>query len=238
MIFLAGPGHGGPAIIANVYLEGTYSEIYPEVSPDQRGPPPAVPPVLDARRRAEPRQRADAGVDSRGRRAGLRARPRLRRGLRQPGSDRRRGGGRRRGGDRAARRLVEGRQLPEPRPRRRRAPDPAPQRLQDRRADGAGPLQPTKTCARSSRGTATTCTSSRATIRWRCTSSSRRRWTRCYRRDPRHPAGGAQRRASRGGRAGRRSCCARPRAGPGRRRWTACPSRARSASHQVPLPRS
>ncbi len=32
MIFLAGPGHGGPAIIANVYLEGTYSEIYPEIA--------------------------------------------------------------------------------------------------------------------------------------------------------------------------------------------------------------
>jgi xylulose-5-phosphate/fructose-6-phosphate phosphoketolase len=31
-IFLAGPGHGGPAVLANVYLEGTYSEIYPEVS--------------------------------------------------------------------------------------------------------------------------------------------------------------------------------------------------------------
>ena len=29
VIFLAGPGHGGPAVLANVYLEGTYSEIYP-----------------------------------------------------------------------------------------------------------------------------------------------------------------------------------------------------------------
>ena len=29
-IYLAGPGHGGPAVIANVYLEGTYSEVYPE----------------------------------------------------------------------------------------------------------------------------------------------------------------------------------------------------------------
>ncbi len=29
MIYLAGPGHGGPAMVANVYLEGTYSEIYP-----------------------------------------------------------------------------------------------------------------------------------------------------------------------------------------------------------------
>jgi xylulose-5-phosphate/fructose-6-phosphate phosphoketolase len=37
MIYLAGPGHGGPAIVANVYLEGTYSEIYPEVSPSREG---------------------------------------------------------------------------------------------------------------------------------------------------------------------------------------------------------
>src|SRR5437660_4597064 len=31
VIYIAGPGHGGPAILANVYLEGTYSEIYPRV---------------------------------------------------------------------------------------------------------------------------------------------------------------------------------------------------------------
>ena len=37
VIYLAGPGHGGPAIVANVYLEGTYSEIYPEVTRDVRG---------------------------------------------------------------------------------------------------------------------------------------------------------------------------------------------------------
>ena len=37
VLFLAGPGHGGPAVVANVYLEGTYSEIYPEVSQDERG---------------------------------------------------------------------------------------------------------------------------------------------------------------------------------------------------------
>jgi xylulose-5-phosphate/fructose-6-phosphate phosphoketolase len=37
MIYLAGPGHGGPALLANVYLEGTYSEIYPEVSSDEAG---------------------------------------------------------------------------------------------------------------------------------------------------------------------------------------------------------
>jgi xylulose-5-phosphate/fructose-6-phosphate phosphoketolase len=37
MIFIAGPGHGGPAAVANVYLEGTYSEIYPDISADERG---------------------------------------------------------------------------------------------------------------------------------------------------------------------------------------------------------
>ena len=37
VIYLAGPGHGGPAILANVWLEGTYSEVYPEVSPDADG---------------------------------------------------------------------------------------------------------------------------------------------------------------------------------------------------------
>src|SRR5678816_1474790 len=37
VIFLTGPGHGGPAIVANVYLEGTYSEIYPRISRDAAG---------------------------------------------------------------------------------------------------------------------------------------------------------------------------------------------------------
>jgi xylulose-5-phosphate/fructose-6-phosphate phosphoketolase len=37
VIYLAGPGHGGPALVANAYLEGTYSEIYPEVSQDVAG---------------------------------------------------------------------------------------------------------------------------------------------------------------------------------------------------------
>src|SRR3984957_18177731 len=36
-INITGPGHGGPGIVANTYLEGTYSELYPEVSQDVRG---------------------------------------------------------------------------------------------------------------------------------------------------------------------------------------------------------
>jgi len=37
MIYMAGPGHGGPALVGNVYLEGTYSEIYPNISRDEAG---------------------------------------------------------------------------------------------------------------------------------------------------------------------------------------------------------
>jgi xylulose-5-phosphate/fructose-6-phosphate phosphoketolase len=37
MLFLAGPGHGGPAVVANSYLEGTYSEIYPHITRDEAG---------------------------------------------------------------------------------------------------------------------------------------------------------------------------------------------------------
>ncbi len=36
-IFVAGPGHGGPGVVANTYLEGTYSEVYPAVSRDTDG---------------------------------------------------------------------------------------------------------------------------------------------------------------------------------------------------------
>lgn len=37
MIFICGPGHGGPGMVANTYLEGTYTEIYPDISRDTDG---------------------------------------------------------------------------------------------------------------------------------------------------------------------------------------------------------
>ncbi len=37
MFYVAGPGHGGPAIVGNVYLEGTWSEVYPDVTQDEAG---------------------------------------------------------------------------------------------------------------------------------------------------------------------------------------------------------
>lgn len=36
-LFITGPGHGGPALVANTYLEGTYSEVYPNVTQDEAG---------------------------------------------------------------------------------------------------------------------------------------------------------------------------------------------------------
>ncbi len=37
VMYLTGPGHGGPGLVANAYLEGTYSEVYPNVSQDEQG---------------------------------------------------------------------------------------------------------------------------------------------------------------------------------------------------------
>ena len=37
MIYIAGPGHGGPGLVANTYLEGIYSEVYPNISQDEEG---------------------------------------------------------------------------------------------------------------------------------------------------------------------------------------------------------
>ncbi|MBY0507840.1 MAG: phosphoketolase family protein [Bryobacteraceae bacterium] len=37
MIYVCGPGHGGPTVVSNTYLEGTYSEIYPDISQDESG---------------------------------------------------------------------------------------------------------------------------------------------------------------------------------------------------------
>ena len=37
MVYISGPGHGGPALVGNTYLEGTYSEVYPNISQDEEG---------------------------------------------------------------------------------------------------------------------------------------------------------------------------------------------------------
>jgi xylulose-5-phosphate/fructose-6-phosphate phosphoketolase len=37
VIYITGPGHGGPGLVASAYLEGTYSQVYPDISQDERG---------------------------------------------------------------------------------------------------------------------------------------------------------------------------------------------------------
>ena len=37
VLFVTGPGHGGPAVVASAYLDGTYSAVYPSITPDERG---------------------------------------------------------------------------------------------------------------------------------------------------------------------------------------------------------
>ena len=136
-MFVTGPGHGGPALVANAYLEGTYSEVYPEVEPRRGRPAPPLPAVLVPGRHPQPRGARDARLDQRGRRARLLARARLRGGVRQPRPARRLRGRRRRGRDRPARGELALEQVPRPGARRRGAADPAPERLQDRQPDGA-----------------------------------------------------------------------------------------------------
>ncbi len=163
VIYVTGPGHGGPGIVANVYLEGTYSEVYPHIGSDDEGMRGCF--ASSRSRAAFPAtSRRRPRLDPRGRRARLLAAARLRRGVRQPRPARLLRGRRRRGGDRAAGGELALEQVPQPGPRRRGAADPAPERLQDRQPDGAGAHPATTSCARCSRATATRRASSRATI--------------------------------------------------------------------------
>ena len=134
MIYIAGPGHGGPALVANTYLEGTYSEYYPNMSEDLHG-----------LRRLFKQFSFPGGIPSHvapetpgsiheGGELGYSLSHASRRGVRQSRSDRRLRHRRRRSGDRPARDQLALEQVSEPRARWRGAADPASQRLQDRRA--------------------------------------------------------------------------------------------------------
>ena len=101
-IFVTGPGHGGPGLVANTYLEGTYTEVYPHIGHDEEGLRRLFRQFSFPGRHPEPRRARDARLDPRGRRARLRAGPCLRRGVRQPRPARLLRGRRRRGRDRPA----------------------------------------------------------------------------------------------------------------------------------------
>ena len=71
VIFVAGPGHGAPGVLGPAYLEGTYSEIYPDKSEDVEGLRKVLQAVLLPRPHRQPRDAGDPGLDSRRRRARL-----------------------------------------------------------------------------------------------------------------------------------------------------------------------
>jgi len=77
MIYISGPGHGGPGVVASTYLEGTYTELY-RASPRTPRHGRSVPAVLLPRRHPLARGPGDTRVDPRGRRARLLAGARVR----------------------------------------------------------------------------------------------------------------------------------------------------------------
>ena len=146
-----GPGHGGPGLRRERLSRGHLQRGLPGDHARRRGMRAALPPVQLPGRHPEPRRAGDAGLDPRGRRAGLRAVARLRRRLRQPGpagrlrrsaTARRRPGRSRRAGTRTS---------SSTRTRRRGPADPAPQRLQDRQPHDPRP-HPGATSCRAARG--------------------------------------------------------------------------------------
>ena len=83
MFYVAGPGHGGPALVANTYLEGSYYRDLSRRQPGRVRAEEAVYPILFSRRHFQPCGADDSGIDSRRRGTGLLAESRVRRCFRQ-----------------------------------------------------------------------------------------------------------------------------------------------------------
>ena len=142
MIYLSGPGHGGPALVANTYLEGTYSELYTNITRDAAGLkrlfkqfsfPGGIPSHVAPETPGSIHEGGELGYSLSHAFGAV---------VRQPRPDRRLRRRRRRGRDRPAGHELAQQQVPRPGARRRRAADPAPERLQDRQPDGAGTHRP------------------------------------------------------------------------------------------------
>ena len=152
VIYLAGPGHGGPAIVANVYLEGTYSEIYPEVSQDAAGlrrlfrqfsTPGGIPSHVSVPTPGSIHEGGELGYVLVHAFGAAFDNPDLIVAAVV-------GDGEAETGPLAG--SLEGHRLPEPGARRRGAADPAPQRLQDRRARRCSAASTDDDVARAARG--------------------------------------------------------------------------------------
>ena len=64
VLYISGPGHGAPAILANSYLEGVYTEVYPDRSQDEEGLRPLLQALFLSRRNRQSLHAGDPGLDS------------------------------------------------------------------------------------------------------------------------------------------------------------------------------
>ena len=139
MIYVAGPGHGGPVVVANTYLEGTYSEIYPDISQDEVGLqklflqfsfPGGIPSHVSPECPGSIHEGGELGYSLSHAFGAVFDNPDLIVACVVGDGEAETG---------AAGHGMALQQISRPRDRRRRAADPAPQRLQDRQPDRAGP---------------------------------------------------------------------------------------------------
>ena len=78
-IYIAGPGHGGPGMVANTYLEGSYTELYPNIQQIEEGMRRLFKQFSFPGRHSEPCRARNARLDSRRRRTRIFHRSRVRR---------------------------------------------------------------------------------------------------------------------------------------------------------------
>ena len=178
VIYIAGPGHGGPGMVANTYLEGTYSEFYPGITQDAGGMarlfrqfsfPGGIPSHVAPETPGSIHEGGELGYSLVHAYGAAFDNPDLIVACVI-------GDGEAETGPLAG--SWHSNKFLNPAQRRRGAADPAPQRVQDRQPDGAGPDTAPKSWSRCCAATGTPCTRSRATIPSWCTSSSRPPWTR------------------------------------------------------------
>ena len=146
-IYIIGPGHGGPGLVANTYLEGSYTEFYPSITQDEDGMrklfrqfsfPGGIPSHVAPETPGSIHEGGELGYSLSHAYGAAFDNPDL-----LVCCDRRR----RRGRDRPAGDRLAFEQVPRPGRRRRGPADPAPQRLQDRQPHGPGPHPRARSCA-------------------------------------------------------------------------------------------
>ena len=170
MIYISGPGHGGPALVANTYLEGTYSELYPNITQDEAGLkrlfkqfsfPGGIPSHVAPETPGSIHEGGELGYSLSHAFGAVFDNPDLIVACVV-------GDGEAETGPLAT--SWHSNKFLDPGARRRRAADPAPERLQDRQPDRAGPHRPRGAGAAACGATAIPPTSSRGTSPSRCTS--------------------------------------------------------------------